>query len=1151
MRYESGKLIYSPSDLVRFLDSPFSSWMYRYHIENPGELRPDELSEDAQLVIRTGEEHEKAVLEQFRISGRLEEITQGDRAAAETMAAIKAKAPIIYQAKLESGSFKGYSDFLILDEATGRYQVWDAKLARSLKPYYVIQLCCYSEMLSAMTGDPMPEKFGVILGADEKGVSEHIELRIEDFIHYYRYLKDSFLEMQAGYNGAMESRPEPHPNADHGRWTSYAERYLDERDHLVRVAGISVGQIKKLNEDGINTLADLAKAANRKVPKIPRESMDKLVQQARLQLETRELRKTDKNALARFEILPTRDENGQLVGLGALPPEHPADIFFDMEGYPLMPGGLEYLFGNTTIEPGTGEYEFTDFWAHDRTEEKKAFEDFVDWAYDRWTRNPGMHIYHYAAYEVSAVRNLSTRHDTRTEQVDELLRHEVFVDLYKIVRRGLRIGEESYSLKKVEHLYALERVGTVTMSIGSVVHYARWMDSGEPRNWKESPILEEIRDYNKDDCDSTAKLAKFLRKLAAENDIPPAGDDRATRSSDLPEEKELPPEVIARLAAIDSLRENGDEISKVIADLVEFHRREAKPIWWKMFDRIDAEPDELRDDIGCIAQVEAIGDPVPEKRSLLQEYSFDPAQDCKASAGDKFMFTHSHQPKLELVEIDAFAGRLKLKATQRTLDEHFEGSFPTAGSLIPDEYVDPRSIAYALSDIAQDALKGEIHAPLKALLSRKPPPMGNAGSVSTVEAAVDIAREMSGDCLVIQGPPGTGKTYTASHVISALLADGKRVGISSNSHKAIINLLGAIGKLERSNGRSLSGIRVGGSREEESLAEITDLRFVKTGGEALAAYTGGVVAGTAFLFSRKEWAGQIDHLFVDEAGQVSLANVAAMLRSTKNLILLGDQMQLEQPTQGMHPGDSRLSALQYALKDVEASEPDAPVFHAVVPPEYGLFLGESRRMHPSVCEFISESIYDGKLTSFADCSKQTIEVPENAKLITKPSGIVFSGVEHDGFAQKSEEEAERIKDIFDEMIGRTFTTRDGTARPLELNDFLFIAPYNAQVRILQQALPRGARVGSVDKFQGQEAPVCILSLCSSFGEYGSRGLGFILDRNRINVAVSRAQCLAVVTADPRIAGTAAASITEMRLLNLFCKLVRLDKFEPRSEKAKI
>ena len=265
-------------------------------------------------------------------------------------------------------------------------------------------------------------------------------------------------------------------------------------------------------------------------------------------------------------------------------------------------------------------------------------------------------------------------------------------------------------------------------------------------------------------------------------------------------------------------------------------------------------------------------------------------------------------------------------------------------------------------------------------------------------------------------------------------------------------------------------------------------------------------------------------------------------------MLLGDQMQLEQPVQGSHPGDAGLSVLYYALKDTEKSKEDAPVSHAVVPADRGLFLGESRRMHPNVSRFISESIYENRLGSIPECANQKIEIPGSARdsratfgdspkgFIMIEAGIVFSGVEHDGDSQQSQEEVERVKAIYDEMLGRVYTAKDGTTKALELDDFLFIAPYNAQVRALKAALPTGARIGSVDKFQGQEAAVCILSMCSSYGEYGSRGLRFILDRARINVAISRAKCLAIVVGDPRIASSSAGSLGEMMLLNLYCKL---------------
>jgi uncharacterized protein len=1114
--------------------------MDRYYLENRNAVTPDQETEDQKLIARTGDQHEHAVLEEFKSSvASLVEIAKDDATAAhlETIAAIQAHAPIIYQAALEDRQFAGFADFLILDEA-GRYQVWDTKLARSPKPHYAIQLCCYSEMFAATTGEQMPETFGLILGAKNQA-----EFRVEDFIHYYRHVRANFLSMQEGFTGNIADCPEPLPMADHGRWTSYAEKFFDDSDHLVRVAGITDGQIKKLKRAGIATMADLGAASGRSVPKLAADSLERLAAQARLQCQTRANRSMTPDSPTQYEVLAQVGANGEPVGLATLPADHPADVFFDMEGYPLLPGGLEYLFGVSSRNQQTGALEFHDWWAHDRDEEKRAFEGFIDWVFERWEQNPGMHVYHYAAYEVSAVRRLSTRHDTRQDEVDNLLRNHVFVDLYQTVRHGLRIGEDSYSIKSVEHLYRPRRSTEVATAVDSIIQYAHWMESGQPRAWEGSAILKGIRDYNEDDCKSTAELLQWLRTIAHENNIPTmppvqAAAIAATTAQSTP--KVLPPEVIARLATIATLRERGDAFSIVLADLLDFHRREEKPMWWRMFDRADATAEELRDDSGGIQGVRAVGTPTPEKLSQVQTYRFDPSQECKLSADGKtlVMFTYDLEIKFTLVALDTTEGTLQLKIGNKGLKEKFGGSFPLQGSLIPYEYVQATAIQAALTEVAMKHLAGNLHSPVAAFLRRTAPAtMLQGAGEATIDAAVRVTSAMPGGCLVVQGPPGTGKTYTAARVIHALLSVGKRVGVASNSHKAVINLLLECGKAATEAGGVLQGVKAGGEKEGSLFADNPAFRHVKSNKEARAAYANGVAGGTAWLFTLPEWEGVLDFLFIDEAGQVSLANAVAMARCAKNIVLLGDQMQLEQPIQGTHPGDAGLSSLQYALKDLRTSLPDLPVFHAVVPADYGLFLGESRRMHPSVCRFISESIYEGRLASHPDCAQQKIALTPNAQgIVAKESGIVFIGVEHDGDIQQSDEEVERVKAIYHEFLGRPYTASDGITKPLSLEDFLFIAPYNAQVRALQAALPAGARVGSVDKFQGQQAPVCILSLCSSYGEYGSRGLAFILDRNRINVALSRAKCLAVIVADPRIGSAAAGSIDEMRLINLFCKL---------------
>jgi predicted RecB family nuclease len=1134
-KISSGQLVFSPSDLVRFQASPFASWMDRLHLEYPGTVTPDAITEDERLIAQTGEEHEQAVLADFRSSNTaLVEIPMHDPIIAReaTLLAIKAHAPVIYQAALGDETFAGFADFLLLDES-GRYQVWDTKLARSPKPHFAIQLCCYSEMLAAMTGGAMPDTFGLILGTKDR-----VAFRVEDFLHYYRHVKADFLNMQRSFTGNLTERPVPLPRADHGRWSSHAEQVFNETDHLVQVAGITSGQMKKLINAGITTMSDLALAEGQTVPKLARDSLEKLAAQARLQCRTRADRATNPDAPPHFDVLPVTGTNDQPKGLLALPPDDPADVFFDIEGYPLVAGGLEYLFGVCTRHNQDDDFDFKDWWAHTREEERLAFAGFIDWVYERWQTNPGMHIYHYAPYEVGAVRRLSTRHDARQDEVDALLRNDVFIDLCQIVRQGLRIGESSYSLKTVERLYRPKRSTEVGTAMDSIVQYARWIESRQTGDWRYSPILNSIRDYNKDDCRSTAELLEWLRKMVIDHQITaPPPDSPSTPSTP----KELSPEIETRLDTAAKLRAGDDPVSMVLADLIDFHRREEKPMWWRMFDRAKATPEELYDDPACLAGLSAMGSPEVDKQSLIQAYRFDPSQECKLAAGDRsrVMFTHNLNVKFTLRELDPSKGILNLKIGKKTLHEKCEGLFPQQGALLPDEYVSATIIQTALTAVARQHLSDTLPQPVTALLRRMPPmtPL-QCPNESPTEAAIRIAGSMSGGCLIIQGPPGTGKTYTASQVIASLLAAEKTVGITSNSHHAVMNLLTACGEAAESLGRPLQGIKVGGDADAPLFTKHPGLQYLPDTGQAHSTYTRGVVGGTAWLFTRPEWEDALDFLFIDEAGQVALANAIAMARSAKNLILLGDQMQLEQPVQVSHPGDAGLSALQYALKDTAASRPDAPVFHAVVPPQNGLFLGQSRRMHPAVCRFISESMYEGRLGSHPDCARQTIGLATGTpRFITRENGIVFSGVEHDGNIQQSEEEVGRVTAIFQELCGRPYTDKEGITKPLALGDFLFIAPYNAQVRALQTALPPEARVGSVDRFQGQEAPVCILSLCSSYGEYGSRGLGFILDRNRLNVAISRAQCLAVVVADPRIAASPAGSLEDMQRLNLFCKLL--------------
>ena len=1135
-RNSDSRLSWSPSDLVTYLESPFAVWMQRMHLAGIDGITPDEESADQKLIYGQGNQHEARHLDRIKEDGadvcEIEQFSPTSRA--ETEAAINKEVEVIFQARLTKGDFSGMADFVVLGEpdpeGVRRYEIHDTKLASKAKPYHLIQLCCYAEMLESLTGY-LPERIAVILGNGDRK-----SFRTADFFDYYLRVKAGFEALMASFDPTVDP-PTPGPRANHGRWQSYADRWLDERDHLVRVAGITAGQIKKLEAAGISTLTALATTDLASIPKLGGERYATLKRQAYAQWMTREraaAEPEESTVVPWFEVIlpPPADPSR---GLGMLPPASPGDVFFDIEGYPLVEGGLEYLLGASYREGG--EETFIDWWAHDAVEEKASFEAFIDWVYARWTADPAMHIYHYAPYEITAMRKLMGRYATREDEVDMLLRRGVFVDLYRVVRQGLLFGDDSYSIKRIEKLYFEGRKADVKDAASSIVFYADWMASGEPRDWSESPLLRKIRDYNEEDCISTGELAEWLRRLQQESGIPYAapglrgGDAAVVEGIPAVNENEARRRDLAErmLVEVAQARAAGDEdpqwrIHELLAQLLNFYRREEKPVFWAMFDRLEQTVQELTEDTNCLGGIERTGTaPLPIKRSTGLEYRFDPNQDSKIREGSKVMVREDRRIKGEVDSFDP-EGTLVLKLGPGAVKLLDDEPLPDVISLIPDDFVSADSLKNAIERLVVNWCETRrIPSALNQLFLREGPlseaPLRQRGE-STLDACQRVVREMDGAALIIQGPPGTGKTYTGSHLIASLLQKGKRVGVLSNSHKAIINLLRATAKVV---GPDLSGFRVGGEADDDLTVEAPGL--TQTGDSKMVAlsFRSGLVAGTAWLFAREEMAGKLDYLFIDEAGQVSLAHLTAVSASAENLVLMGDQMQLSQPIQGSHPGESGQSILEYVLQDF-----------AVVPPHLGVLLDTSWRMHPSICGFISDIVYEGRLQADSSTAVRILS-PGGGCLVGQDSGILFSPVIHDGNSQSSREEADRVVALTADLLASTLMTADGP-RPVAISDILFVAPYNMQVRLLREMLPPGAKVGSVDKFQGQEAPIVILSLCASAGEYGSRGLGFILDRNRINVAISRAQTLAIVVADPRIASADIRSLEEMRLVNVFCRL---------------
>lgn len=1142
-KINTANYLYSPSDLTTFMKSPFASWM-EHAAKEDLTLKDFKDQGDAlnQSLQQKGYEHEERFYQSLIADATKTHINIANLVGANnpqpsleaTIEAMVNGIDIIFQGCLEFENFRGFADFLIKvpgksDLGDYHYEVWDTKLSKHIKPYFLIQLCCYAEMLEHIQGT-RPGEVAIVLGTNEK-----ILFKVDDYFYAYRALKTRFIAMHDSFD--LQQPFDPADSTEWGDWSVYAKQRLLERDHLIQVANITRGQIKKLTTAGINTLEELASSTQRTISKMKPDTFAKLHAQANIQLKTKQLHLLGIEKPA-FEVLKPVSQPPK--GLALLPPASTLDIFFDIEGDPLYEKGLEYLWGATYFNH-LGERDFIDFWAHNHEEEKQAFKAFIEWAYARWQADPSMHIYHYAHYEMAACRRLMGRYGVCEKEVDDLLRNEVFVDLYAIVRHGILLGEPKYSIKNVEHIYRGKRVTDVASGSESVVVYEAWRENPDGLTWHTSKVLKDIRDYNQDDCDSTQELVDWLRKVQSEHDIEYIGEVAETPVEEKPLDAEKLAREAHRLAVHEALFARSVNLKQtdpaeakmceLLAHLLFFHEREAKPIWWKMFDRLSQDESQLFDDIDCIAQAQrTLTKPFKQKpndRNLCFEYQMELEQEFKvprvSATGKGFYLLASEKVMLTMVDFNMKTGRFLIKAKTEP-DQMI--------SLIPDDYVNPAPIPQAVLALAEsylntptqpnaylDFLRRDTLRHQDALLHIAK----IEDSATRLKAIVTLLIDMDNGFLAIQGPPGTGKSYTAKQLIVALIAAGMRIGISSNSHKAIFNLMEAIAKHANEIGMVIPMYHT--NEQDAAKGQALGIEVIKNTQLAneLSATSGGLIMGTtAWGFARVDVEKEFDYLFVDEAGQVSLANLAAMSQAANNLILLGDQMQLGQPIQGSHPGESGESVLEYLLGQ-----------HHTIPNQLGVFLGVTYRMHPDVNAFVSHAFYDNRLQSAASCAHQKIVFKTPHAKITKSTGLVYVPVAHQGNSQASIEEAHEIQQLKEDLIGQTFIDEKGQARAITLEDILFIAPYNHQVSTLKRMLGDNAKVGSVDLFQGQEAPIVILSMCSSEASESPRGVEFLLNPNRLNVAISRAQALAIVVASPSLVDMNLTSDEQIKLVNNF------------------
>jgi predicted RecB family nuclease len=1137
MERVDGRLIFSATDLTNHLECPHLTHL---NIEvalgrtNLTETRSD----TTDLVARKGDEHEQTYLAQLRADGReVVEIEskpglEGTRAGArETVAAMKAGAEVIYQGVLFDGvRWRGYSDFLQRVERPSAlgdfsYEVADTKLARRVKPYFLLQLCFYSELVELIQG-VAPERMHVVLGTRETET-----FRAAEFAAYYRSVKHGFEDVVDA--GLSDTYPEPVEHCALCRWEEHCAARREADDHLSLVARIQRSQRIRLVSHGIETLTQLATAEPADRPqRIGTGAFDTLRAHARLTLRQRA------SGEPRYELL--EPEEG--CGFAHLPLPSEGDLFFDMEGDPFFDDGLEYLFGCVSLNinnkksldtaPTNGQSKFQAFWSTDRATEKQAFEQFIDFVIERLERFPDLHVYHYAPYEATAIKRLMGLHATREADVDRLLRGKVLVDLYAVVRQGLRIGQPNYSIKSVETFYMGKRDTEVAEGGDSIVAFERYLETGD------EALLEGIERYNEDDCRSTHLLREWLlerREEAIERfgEIP----WRAPGAAENPD-PEVEEEIDALHAALtegisEEAGDRDDERARwLMAQLIHYHRREAKPGWWAYFERLEADEEQLTEidseALGRLTDVAEI-DPIPlpaPSRSMLHTLRFPP-QEHKIAPGKAVDPATGRQVTVE--SLDNATGTLRIKR------EAGRGGETLPRALIPAGPYDTPLQRAALRRLGEDIVARGIDAPgrynaLREILcgespsttARSPGEALQTGKFD-LEDAKQIAEGLKNSYLFIQGPPGSGKTYTGAHLILHLIEQGHRVGVASGTHAAIHNLLTKVEEQAPADA-SFKGLKKCGGDGGNSYEP---KRGLIGNSKENADFAGGdydLVAGTAWLFCREELDETLDYLVIDEAGQISLADALAMGTCARNVILLGDPQQLAQVSQAVHPPGAGMSVLEHLLGE-----------HTTIPPERGLFIDETRRMHPDVCKFISRAIYEDRLESFADCANQRIEAPGELT----GTGIRYVPIAHEGNTRESPEEVEAIKGMVDELLKGQYVQTDGSSGPLKPEEIMVVAPYNAQVRRLREALPAGVKVGTVDKFQGQEAAVCFFSMATSSGEEIPRNLEFLFSRNRLNVAVSRARCLAVLVCSPALLEIRCRSAEQMRLLNALCLFVEM------------
>lgn len=1145
----------SPSALSAFFECQHHTWQ-EMAVARGERGRPGENEMERLLLERRGREHEARVLDGYRARGRevvelapapLSDDAARARAEEATIAAMERGAEVIYQGVLRGGGWSARPDFLVKVALATRfgdhgYEVVDAKLARHVQARAILQLCSYTELLSAVQRST-PERFWIAVGDGEPR-----PFRCADYLAYYRRAQRRFESFVRG-GASVEPYPEPVEYCDVCRYWKDCEERRREDDHPSLVAGITRRQRDRLASAGIRTVAELGTLdPATAVEGIDSAPLARIREQARLQLAARHAGRPA------YELLLEVDAG---AGLERLPEPTPGDLFLDLEGDAYVRGGLEYLFGWVELgqpeigwsrREAAGEPRYHARWAVDATTEREAFEAFVRRVRLGQNEFPELHVFHFGHREVDALKRLSCRHGSMEEEVDALLRGHVFVDLHSVLRQSVRAGVEGYTLKHLEKLYGFERGVDRRAAARAMQLYGFWLETGEGAT-EVAGQRALIEGYNREDVLSTWRLRDWLE--ARRPELEALLGRRLARPSPAAE-AEAPREGKAEAAALSQALRDGlpadpsrdtDEQSarRLLAELVSWHWRELKSAYWEYYRAKELAPSERREDRLALDGLEYEGEVRAVKRSLIHRYRFPPQE-------------HAIRSSLKVEDPDAEGGKgkavnvVEIGSSHVLIKREKRSREPHPRALIPGKPLDYRHQEGSLWALARSINARGLRAAdpefasAVALLSREPPACGQqrgapllAPGEDTTAGVVRLTLALESGVLAVQGPPGSGKTHRAAAAIVASIRAGRRVAVSANSHQVIVSLLRKCVQLAAEDGTELHAHHLDDPEDWED--EESPLPFPvskKNYADVLARLRSGalnLVGGTTFVWAREDCRGAADVLVVDEAAQVSLANVLAAAPVAPRLMLFGDPAQLEQPQRGVHPPGAEASALSHVMGEDRLTMPE----------HLGVFLPHTRRLHPDICAFSSKVFYEGRLEALPGLEIQRIE----GGSWLSGSGLRWLSVQHRGNTNQSEEEVAAVSALLGELLAeneageRATFHHAGGQRPLEARDILVVAPYNAQVAALRRALPGEVRVGTVDKFQGQEAPIVVYSLTSSSGADAPRGLEFLYSLNRLNVATSRARALVVLVASPELFNAQCKTPRQLQLVSALCTYLEL------------